>query len=110
MRFCIAPRDRPGSLRNLPHHAATAVAHGLPQEAALRCVTLEAADILGVGDQLGSLEPGKSATLIITDGDPLELLTQIEAAYIEGRPVDLSSRHTELRDKYRQKYQQKGRL
>ena len=110
VRFCIAPRDRPGSLRNLPHHAATAAAHGLPRDAALRSVTLDAAEILGVGDRLGSLEPGKSATLIITDGDPLELLTQIDAAYIDGRPVDLSSRHTELRDKYRKKYQQNGRI
>ena len=108
--FCIAPRDRPAHVRNLPHHAATAAAHGLPRDVALRSITLDAATIIGQGDRLGSLDPGKSGTLIVTTGDPLELITDVEMAFIDGREIDLSSRHTQLRDKYREKYRQQGRL
>ncbi|MAT82133.1 MAG: imidazolonepropionase [Phycisphaerae bacterium] len=110
IKFCIAPRDRPAHVRNLPHHAATASAHGLPREIALRSVTLDAAEIIGQGDRLGSIEPGKSGTLIITNGDPLEIMTDIEMAFIDGREIDLTSRHTQLRDKYREKYRQQGRV
>jgi imidazolonepropionase-like amidohydrolase len=108
VRFCIAPRDRPAHLRNLPHHAASAVANGLTPEEGLRAITIDAAEIIGVGDQLGSLEPGKSATFIVTTGDPLQIRTEVERAWIDGRPVDLSSRHTQLRDKYRRKYANGG--
>ncbi|MCH2141070.1 MAG: amidohydrolase family protein [Phycisphaerales bacterium] len=108
VRFCIAPRDRPAHLRNLPHHAATAVANGLTPEEGLRSITLDAAEILGVDDRLGSLEPGKAATLIVTTGDPLQIRTEVDLAWIDGRPVDLSSRHTQLRDKYRKKYETSG--
>ncbi len=108
VRFCIAPRDRPAHLRNLPHHAATAVANGLTPEEGLRSITMDAADILGVGDRLGSLEPGKSATLIVTTGDPLQIRTSVEQAWIDGRQIDLESRQTQLRDKYRKKYDATG--
>jgi imidazolonepropionase-like amidohydrolase len=91
-------------MRNLPHHAATAVANGLTPDEGLRAITIDAATIIGVGDKLGSLEPGKSATFIVTTGDPLQLRTDVEQAWIDGRPIDLSSRHTQLRDKYRRKY------
>jgi imidazolonepropionase-like amidohydrolase len=92
--------------RNLPYHAATAAAHGLPAGEALKAITLYPAQILGVADRLGSLEAGKDATLFISDGDPLENSTTIEQAWIAGRPVDLRSRHTELDAKYRAKYGQ----
>lgn len=92
--------------RNLPYHAATAAAHGLPADEALKAITLYPARILGVDDRLGSLEAGKDATLFISDGDPLENSTTIEQAWIAGRPVDLRSRHTELDAKYRAKYGQ----
>ncbi|MDP7029473.1 MAG: amidohydrolase family protein [Phycisphaerales bacterium] len=108
VRFCIGPRDRPAHLRNLPHHAATAVANGLTPEEGLRSITIDAAEILGVGDRLGSLEPGKAATVIITTGDPLQIQTQVEQAWIDGRRIDLESRHTQLRDKYRRKYDASG--
>ncbi|HCA39632.1 MAG TPA: imidazolonepropionase [Phycisphaerales bacterium] len=104
VRFCIAPRDRPAHLRNLPHHAATAVANGLTPKEGLRAITIDAAEIIGVGETLGSLEPGKSATFIVTTGDPLQIRTEVEQAWIDGRPIDLSTRHTQLRDKYRRKY------
>lgn len=90
--------------RNLPYEAGKAVAHGLPQAEALKAVTLYPARILGVDDRLGSLEVGKDATLIVTTGDPLDIRTQVERAYIEGRAVDLSSRHTQLYEKYQKKY------
>ncbi|MFN7552689.1 MAG: amidohydrolase family protein [Pseudomonadota bacterium] len=95
--------------RNLPYHAATAVAHGLAADEALKAITLYPAQILGVADRLGSLEAGKDATLFISDGDPLENGTTIEQAWIAGRPVDLRSRHTLLDEKYRAKYGQPAR-
>lgn len=104
VRFCIAPRGMPAHSRDLPHDAATAVANGLTPEEGLRAITIDAAEIIGVGERLGSLEPGKSATFIVTTGDPLQIRTEIERAWIDGRPIDLSSRHTQLRDKYRRKY------
>jgi imidazolonepropionase-like amidohydrolase len=79
----------------------------LPKEEALKGVTLYPAQILGVADRLGTLETGKAATLIVTNGDPLDLPTQVEAAYIDGRKIDLSNRQTRLRDKYREKYRRK---
>ena len=112
IRFAIAaegPGSRGGSshLRNLAQHAATAVAHGLPYEVAIRSITLSAAEILGVADRLGSITPGKDATLIITNGDVLEMSTQVTAAYIQGRQVDLGSRHKMLYEKYKAKYSQR---
>lgn len=109
--FCIASQG--GSFgaaheRNLPYHAATAAAYGLPKEEALKAVTLYPAQILGVADQVGSLEVGKEATLIVTDGDPLEITTHIEWEFIQGREIDLSSRHTQLYQKYKTKYQRLG--
>jgi len=107
VRFCIASADRTAHERNLPYNAATAVAYGLDPAAAIRSVTLWPAQILGVGDQLGSLEVGKAATLIITTGNPLEVTTQIDAAYIDGRKIDLANKQTMLAEKYREKYRQK---
>ncbi|MFH1268247.1 MAG: amidohydrolase family protein [Planctomycetota bacterium] len=90
--------------RNLPYEAATAVAYGLPPEEALKAITLYPARIFGVDDRVGSLEVGKDATLIVTDGDPLETPTQVEAAYVQGRPIDLDNRHKRLWRKYQEKY------
>ena len=86
--------------RNLPYQAATAVAFGLPYEEALKAVTINAAQIWGVADQVGSIEKGKWADLLITNGDPLETQTEIQRMYIKGQEVDLSSRHTKLYEKY----------
>lgn len=94
--------------RNLPYHAAMAVAYGLDREAGLRAITLSAAERLGVEDRLGSLEKGKDATLIVTTGDPLEIPTNVEMAFIQGRELDLSNKHTALAEKYREKYRQMG--
>lgn len=96
--------------RNLPYHAATAVAHGLDHDEALASITIDAAKILGVDDRIGSLEIGKAATLIVTDGSPLEITTRIELAFIDGRLIDLSNKQTDLAEKYREKYRQLGLL
>ena len=110
VRFAIAGEGAgyPGgasNLRNLPHHAATAVAHGLPAEAAVAAMTGAAAGILGVDDSIGVLRKDHSATLIMTDGDLLESTTRVIDAYVHGRRVDLDNRHRQLHRKYRTKYE-----
>ncbi len=87
--------------RNLPYQAANAVAYGLPYSEALKAVTLNPARIWGVADRMGSLEPGKWADLIVTDGDPLETRTQIRQVFIQGRQIDLANRHQRLYEQYR---------
>ena len=108
VRFCMAMNGRNSEApheRNLPYEASMASAFGLPKEEALKAVTLYPAQILGIADQLGSLEIGKAATFIITsDGDPLDFPTHVEAAYIDGRLIDINNRQTRLRDKYKLKY------
>jgi hypothetical protein len=108
--FCISGANRFGSsnARNLPYHAATAAAFGLPPEEALKSITLSAAEILGIADRVGSLDVGKDATLFIADGDPLEATTHVNEAYIQGRKLDLTDRHKQLYEKYRAKYEQKA--
>jgi imidazolonepropionase-like amidohydrolase len=87
--------------RNLPYHAAMAVAFGLPRDEALRALTLRPAEILGLDHALGSIEPGKSASLMIADGDPLEIRTQVERLFIDGREADLGrSKHYRLYQRY----------
>jgi imidazolonepropionase-like amidohydrolase len=109
VRFCIASNGRTAETneRNVGYEAGLAAGYGLPKEEALKAVTLYPAQILGIADRLGSLEPGKAATLIVTNGDPLDFPTQVEAAFVDGRKIDLSNRQTRLRDKYREKYRRK---
>jgi imidazolonepropionase-like amidohydrolase len=108
IRFSIASDGRFGAsgVRNLPYHAAVACGFGLDAEAALRSITLSPAEIYGVADRIGSLQPGKDASVFISNGDILETATQVQQAWVQGRKVDLSSRHTDLYDKYKTKYQQ----
>ncbi|MCZ6834409.1 MAG: amidohydrolase family protein [Planctomycetota bacterium] len=108
VKFCIASGTGSAHERNLNHITATAAAYGLPKLEALRSITLNAAEILGLGDTHGSIETGKTATLIVTTGDPLEITTDVILAYIDGRDIDLGSRHKQLFLKYREKYKQLG--
>ena len=108
VRWCLASGQGAANERNLPYAAAVAVAHGLPEEAAIRAITLSPARILGVADLVGSLEVGKQATLIVTNGSPLLATTKVEAAFIDGRIVDLGNKQTALDKKYREKYRQLG--
>jgi len=103
IEFCIASKNT-SNARNLPYEAAMAVGYGLAPDEALKAITLYPARILGVADRVGSLEVGKDATLIVTDGDPLETPTHVEAAFIQGRSVDLDNRHKRLWRKYQEKY------
>ncbi len=111
VRFAIAVPDDgfevfSSNLRNLPYHAATAVAHGLPREEALKSMTVYPAQILGVADRVGTLAAGREATLFVANGDPLEISTQVERAWIAGREVDLRTHQTRLYEKFRQRYPQ----
>ncbi len=107
IRFAIISRDEAPHERSLPYQAANAAAYGLPKEEALKAITLSPAQLFGVADRIGSLESGKDATLIVTSGDPLEIICTIEQAFIQGRKVDLTSRHTGLYEKYKEKYKRK---
>ena len=86
--------------RNLPFQVANAVGFGLPYEEALKAVTINAAKIWGVDDRIGSIEKGKWADLILTDGDPLEGRSQVKRMWIQGRPVNLETRHSKLYEQY----------
>lgn len=88
--------------RNLPFHAGTAVAYGLPYEAAVRALTLGAAELLGISEKHGSIESGKSATLILSTGDALDMMTNnIIYAFIDGRSLTLSDKHKVLYERYK---------
>ncbi|MBV9226872.1 MAG: amidohydrolase family protein, partial [Acidobacteriaceae bacterium] len=99
VKFCFGTFDVEFA-RNVPFEAAQAAAFGLPNDEALKALTINSAEILGVGDQIGSLEKGKVADLILTDGDPLETRTVVKQMFIAGREVNLESRHTREYDKW----------
>jgi imidazolonepropionase-like amidohydrolase len=104
VHFCIAGDGDASNTRNLPYHAAKAASYGLPREEALKAITLYPAQILGIDDRVGSLDVGKDATLIVTNGDPLEITTNVEQEFIRGKKIELTSRHTRLYEKYKEKY------
>lgn len=89
------------NVRNYPHLAAASVAFGFPREKAIAAMTLEPARLLGVADRVGSIEPGKDATFIVTDGDLLDLRSHVVAAYLDGRSLDLTDKQKRLYEKYR---------
>ncbi len=88
-------------IRTLPYNAGTAAAFGLPKEEALKAVTIYPAQIFGVDKLIGSIETGKAANLIVTDGDPLELRTKLKYMFINGKQTELTNRHTRLNDKFK---------
>ena len=113
VKFCISNSESPFQtphIRNLPYHAAKAASYGLPFEEALRSITLSTAEILGMADQAGSLEAGKDATFFIADGNILDVRTEVTAAFIQGKQIDLNDRHKMLYTKYQEKYRQKNLL
>jgi hypothetical protein len=91
--------------RNLPFLAGTSVAYGVSKEQALQSITLNAAKILGIDNKVGSLEPNKIASLVISDGDLLDIRTnKVIAAYINGKPINLINDQQRLYEKYKAKY------
>ena len=86
--------------RNLPYQAGFATAFGLPYDDALKAITLNAAEIWGVADKLGSLDVGKTANVVVANGDPLDMKTDVKQVFIEGHEIPMTSRQTQLRDEY----------
>ncbi|MGI9159395.1 MAG: amidohydrolase family protein, partial [Saprospiraceae bacterium] len=85
-----------------------AVGYGLPAEAAVQCITQNAARILGIEQTTGTLEPGKEANLFISEGDALDMRSnQISAAFIQGRELNLDNKQKELSRRYQAKYGKK---
>lgn len=98
-------------VRNLPFQAGTAVAYGLTKEQALSSITLNTAKILGIDDKVGSLEVGKQATLIVTEGDVLDMATSnVIDAYIDGRQMDIGNKQKDLYKKFGKKLGQPVKL
>ncbi len=93
-------------VRNLPYVAAQSVAFGLPEDEALKSITLYPAQLMGVSDRLGSIESGKEATLVAASGDILDIRSQIKHLWLAGREVSLESRQTRLYDKYKNRPKQ----
>ena len=113
VHFCISldpgyPMD--GHVRTLPDEAMRASTWGLTKNQALRSIPLSAAEILGIDNKVGSLEPGKEATFFIADNEPLTQITNPIKAFIQGRELDLSDRQKNLWKKYKEKYRRLGRL
>jgi imidazolonepropionase-like amidohydrolase len=88
------------NVRNLPYQAGFATAFGLPYDEALKAITLNAAETWGVADQLGSLDAGKTANVVVANGDPLDLRTDVKQVFIAGQEIPMTSRQTRLRDLY----------
>ena len=99
IRFAIQSTDAHNA-RNLPYHAAACAAFGLPKDVALKAITIFPAEIFGVADKIGSLEAGKIANVIVTDGDPLEIVTHVKRLFIGGEDIPLDSYQTLLYEKF----------
>jgi imidazolonepropionase-like amidohydrolase len=102
IRFSIQSSDAHNA-RNLPYHAAMCAAFGLPKDVALKSITIFPAEIFGVADRIGSLEVGKIANVIVTDGDPLEIVTNVKRLFIGGEDISLDSIHTLLYEKFKRR-------
>jgi imidazolonepropionase-like amidohydrolase len=89
------------TVRNLPYAAGFAAANGLPYDDALKAITLNVAEMFGFGDKLGSLDVGKMANVVLANGDPLDVRTDVKQVYIQGVAQPMVSRQTRLRDEYK---------
>jgi imidazolonepropionase-like amidohydrolase len=106
--FSINDEDGQHRGRNLPFNAGTAAAYGLSKEEALSAITLNAARILGIADRTGSIEPGKDANIVISEGDILDMRSSVVThAFIQGRYLDLTDKHKQLYERYKAKYELK---
>lgn len=101
VRVAISSGDAGSDARSLPYTAGMAAAFGLSRDDALKSVTLWPAQIFGVADKFGTIEPGKVANLVVTDGDLLEAKTNTRYLFIDGRLVPLDTKHTDLNDKFK---------
>lgn len=101
VKFAIGTGNDGSEVRDLPYHAGLAGAFGLSKDDALKSVTLYPAQILGIAERFGSIEQGKVANIVVTDGDLLEPRTNIKYLFINGRLMPLTSRHTELYERFK---------
>jgi imidazolonepropionase-like amidohydrolase len=99
VKVAIRTRDSE-NVRRLPYNAGFAAAYGMGREEALKAITIVPAEILGVADKFGSIEVGKVANIVVTDGDILETKTNIKHVFIAGWQIPLVSRHTQLYDEF----------
>jgi imidazolonepropionase-like amidohydrolase len=109
VKFAISGGDGGLYSNRLPWEAGVAVAFGLPEDEAMKAVTINAAEMLGISDRVGSLEVGKQATLLITTGTPLDMTSNIEQAYIQGREIDMNDIQKHFFTKYMEKIKQQQR-
>jgi imidazolonepropionase-like amidohydrolase len=117
VKFCIRTGTNSGSnsgssnTRNLPYEAAFAVSYGLPEEEGLKAITLYPAQILGAEKELGSIDIGKRANLVLTTGNPMQASSQVQAVFIDGKPLEPTSKQTRLYDRYKERLRevQEGR-
>jgi imidazolonepropionase-like amidohydrolase len=117
VRYCIRTGTTGGAnsgssnTRNLPYEAAFAVSYGLPEEEGLKSITLYPAQILGVEKELGSIDVGKRANLVLSTGNPMQASSQVQAIFIDGKPLEPTSKQTRLYDRYKERLRevQEGR-
>ena len=103
--FAITDEDGQTTGRNLMFNAGTAASYGLSKEEALATITLNAAQILGIAERTGSIEVGKDANIIVSEGDILDMKSSIVTkAFIQGRDIDLNDKHKQLNERYKKKY------
>ena len=103
--FALNDDDNQNRGRNIAFNAGTASAYGMTREEALTAITLNAAKILGIADRTGSIEAGKDANIIVSEGDILDMRTNIiTMAWIQGRQIDLTNKQTQLYERYKYKY------
>ncbi len=107
VKFAISGGGGAAYTNRLPWEAGVAVAFGLPEEEAIKALTINAAEMMGIADEVGSLEPGKAATLLITTGSPLDYTGTIDQAYIQGRKIDMMDIHKWFFEKYMEKLRQR---
>ncbi len=106
--FAISDDDGQTRGRNLPFSAGTAATYGLTKEEALAAISLNAAKIMGVSDKTGSIEVGKDANIVVSEGDILDMKSSnVTDAFIQGRKIDLTDKHKQLNDRYNKKYELK---
>jgi imidazolonepropionase-like amidohydrolase len=103
--FSISDDDPQTRGKNILYNAGTAATYGLSKEEALQAITLNAAKIIGVSDKTGSIEVGKDANIVISEGDIMDMRTsKVTEAFIQGRQIDLTDKHKLLYDRFSQKY------
>lgn len=118
IRYCIRTGTSGGAnsgssnTRNLPYEAAFAVSYGLPEDEGLKSITLYPAQILGVEKELGSIDVGKRANLVLSTGNPMQASSQVQAIFIDGKPLEPTSKQTRLYDRYKERLRevQEGRV